>query len=279
MRNALRQAVIGALMLACGLPALPAHSHPVLVEGLESGQGVLRARSGECFAVTPTHVVGMGLGLEVVTAERVRAPAELITDFGDDIAVIRVDARGRIDCGMGWPREESLDATLRDAVTQGRQGVILRVRDTGGVEAYGVRFVAVDHRHIEVMPLSDSSEAFKGMSGSQLMLQGQPVGMVLATEAGRIRAYRQDALNERIGRFFPGTGSQQMRAVDLPIEPRQGSAVATARTAIRESPDPMSRAHRWLEVGQRVELTGKVVGRPWYRISDGYVRTADTTVR
>lgn len=276
MRKALQRMVIGGLMMALGWPAL---AEPVLVEGLESGQGVLRARSGECFAVTPKHVVGMGLGLEIITTKRVRAPAELITDFGDDIAVIRVDARGRLPCGMGWPRVESLASTLHDAVTQARQGVILRVRETGGVEAYGVRFVSVDHRHIEVTPLSPGAEAFKGMSGSQLMLEGQPVGMVLGTEAGLIRAYRQDALNERIGRFFASQGSHQLPASDLPIEPLQGSAVVTTRTPIREAPSPWSPAHRWLTVGQRIELNGKVVGRPWYRTPEGYVRSADTTTR
>lgn len=276
MRRALQRMVIAGMMLAYAWPAL---AEPVLVEGLESGQGILRARSGECFAVTPTHVVGLGLGLEVVTTERVRAPAELVTDFGDDIAVIRVDARGRLSCGMGWPRPEPLDATLRDAVTQGRQGVILRVRDTGGVEAYGVRFVAVDHRHIEVMPLSPGAEAFKGMSGSQLMLQGQPVGMILNTEAGLIRAYRQDALNERIGRFFDSQGSPRLPPADLPIEPRQGSVVATTQTPIREAPSPWSPARRWLSVGQSIELTGKVVGLPWYQTPEGYIRMADTTTR
>lgn len=276
MPKALRQSVIGALIMACALPALSA---PVLVEGLEFGQGVLRARSGECFAITPHHVVGLGIGIAVITPDRVRAPAELVTDFGDDIALIRVDARGRMGCGRGWPRPEPLDSLLRDAVNQGRQGVVLRVRETGGVEAHSVHFVAVDHRHIDVTLTATGSEAFKGMSGSQLLLQGQPVGMVLGTEAGRIRAYRQDALNERIGRFFASDGSHRLRPLDLPIEPRQGMAVVTTRTPIREAPDPMSRASHWLEVGQRVELIGKVVDRPWYQTPDGFIRTADTTVR
>ncbi|WP_152483482.1 hypothetical protein [Halomonas sp. THAF5a] len=268
--------VLGGLMMAFGWPAL---ADPVLVAGLEYGQGVLRARSGECFAVTPKHVVGVGLGLEIVTTNRVRAPAELVTDLGDDIAVIRVDASGRLPCGMGWPRAESLGSTLQDAVTQGRQGVILRVRETGGIEAFGVRFASLAPRYIEVRPLSPDAEAFKGMSGSQLMLEGQPVGMVLDTEAGLIRAYRQDALNDRIKDFFTIPGIHRLPPSDLPIEPFKGSAVITTRTDVREAPSPWSPAHRSLSVGERIELNGKVVGLPWYRTPEGFVRKADTTTR
>lgn len=267
------------MLFACGLlicGGMVSASENVLVSGLEEGQGVLRARGGECFAITPQHVVGLGLDLNVINAERIRAPAYPLTDFGDDIAVIRVAAEGRMTCGMGWPRSEPLDDLLQQAVIRGRQGVILRVRNTGGLESHAVRFSALDDRHVEVTLLTPSSEAFQGISGSRLLLDGRPVGMVLTTEQGAIRAYRQDALNQRIGDFF-AAGSARLPPSALPLEPRRGRVMATARTAVRKEPSPWSPIVRWLEVGQSVELSAKVKGRPWWQISDGYVRVRNTT--
>lgn len=258
--------------------SLPAAAEPVLVEGLENGQGTLRARGGECFAITPQHVVGLGLGLGVINADRTRAPAEALTDFGDDIAVIRVEAEGRLTCDTSWPRGESMDERLHTAVAKGREGVILRVRETGGVESLAVRFTALDGRYIEAIPLIPDRDAFKGVSGSQLLLDGRPVGMVLSIEieGGTIRAYRQDALDRRISEFF-AVGNPRMPTNVLPREPRRGRVIATVRTAVRQEPTPWSPVLRWLEVGQSVELLGKIAGRPWWQISEGYVRVRDTT--
>lgn len=274
MRGMLRAGLIGGLLIGISLPL--AAQQQVLVKGVEQGQGTLRARGGECFAITPQHVVGLGMGLSVINAERIRAPAEPLTDFGDDIAVIRVAAEGRMPCGMGWPLNESLDDLLRQAVNRGREGVILRVRDTGGLESHAVRFSALDDRYVEVSLLTPNNEAFKGVSGSRLLLEGRPVGMVLSTEMGAIRAYRQDALNQRIGEFF-AVGGTRLPSSTLPLEPRRGQVMATARTAVREEPSPWSPAVRWLEVGQSVELRAKVKSRPWWQVPGGYVRVRDTT--
>lgn len=273
MRGMLRTVLMGGLLMGISLPLA---AEAVLVRGVEQGQGVLRPRGGECFAITPQHVVGLGMGLTVVNADRIRAPAEPLTNFGDDIAVIRVAAEGRMACGRGWPRKKPLDDLLQRAVSRGRDGVILRVRDTGGLESHAVRFSAVDDRHVEVTLLTPDSEAFRGISGSRLLLDGRPVGMVLTTERGAIRAYRQDALDQRIGDFF-AVDDSPLSPSALPLEPRRGQVMATARTAVREEPTPWSPVVRWLEVGQSVELSGKVNGRPWWQVPGGYVRVRDTT--
>ncbi|XKE46955.1 hypothetical protein LG302_07415 [Halomonas organivorans] len=273
MRGVLSTGLMGGLLMSVSLSLA---AEEVLVQGVEQGQGVLRARGGECFAIAPQHVVGLGMGLSVVNAERIRAPAEPLTNFGDDIAVIRVAAEGRMSCGRGWPRNEPLDDLLQQAVNRGREGVILRVRDTGGLESHAVRFSALEDRHVEVTLLTPNSEAFKGISGSRLLLDGRPVGMVLKTEMGAIRAYRQDALDQRIGDFF-AVGSTHLPPGALPLEPRRGHVIATARTPVREEPTPWSPVVRWLEVGQSVELSAKVKGRPWWQVPGGYVRVRDTT--
>lgn len=274
MRSILRGILAGLLVTVSAVQA----AEGVLVSGATQGQGTLRARSGECFAITPQHVVGLGgVGLTVTNAERVQAPAQHLGDYGDDIALLRVDATGRMTCGSTWPRSESLDERLEEAVRHGRQGTLLRVRPTGGLESHAVRFSALEAQHVEVTLLSPNSEAFQGISGSRLLLDGLPVGMVLETFQGTIRAYRQDALNRRIQQFF-AADMGPIPAGDLPLEARSGRVMVTARTTVRESPTPFSKAVRRLEVGQSIELRGKVKGRPWWQTPDGYVRVGHTAV-
>lgn len=273
----MRQCLVGGYLLLA--TTLSVSADPVFVQGEEVGQGVLRVRSGECFAIVPEHVIGFGLGLRVMSAGRVWAQASLETTFGDDIAVIRVASQGKITCGTGWPGVDNLDATLTEAVSHNRQGSILRVRETGGIVTYPVRFTGVDDRYVEVRTLDQEDEAFKGVSGSQLLLDGMPVGMVLTTDNGVVRAYRHDALSHRLARFFQTSGPSQLPPSHLPVEPHGGSAIVTARTAIREEPSQWSPVVRWLSVGQSVEITGKVTGLPWWQTREGYVRVRNTTAR
>ncbi|MBZ9556914.1 MULTISPECIES: hypothetical protein [unclassified Modicisalibacter] len=220
----------------------------------------------------------MGLDLEAVNADRTRAPAEALTNFGDDIAVIRVEAEGRLTCHSNWPRPDSLEERLHTAVAQGHKGVVLRIRETGGIESLPVRFTALDDRHIEAAPLILDREGFKGISGSQLLLDGRLVGIVLElTGKGRfIRAYRKDALDQRINGFF-AVGPPRMPTTALPVEIQHGHVMTTARTAVRQQPTPWSPVVRWLEVGESIELRGKVSGRPWWQTTEGYVRVRNTT--
>jgi hypothetical protein len=273
----MRQCLVGGYLLLA--TTVSASADPVLVQGEEVGQGVLRVRSGECFAIVPEHVIGFGLGLRVMSAGRVWAQASLETTFGDDIAVIRVASQGKITCGTGWPVIDNLDATLTDAVSHSRQGSILRVRETGGIVSYPVLFTGLDDRHVEVRTVDQGDEAFKGVSGSQLLLNGMPVGMVLTTSNGVVRAYRQDALSHLLARFFQTSGPSQLPPSDLPVEAHDGMAIVTARTAIREEPSQWSPVVRWLSVGQSIEITGKVTGLPWWQTREGYVRVRNTTAR
>ncbi|MFD2191666.1 SH3 domain-containing protein [Pistricoccus aurantiacus] len=256
-------------------------SEPVLVQGEENGQGVLRVRNGECFAIVPEHVVGYGLNLFVAAADRTRASAEVENTFGDDIAIIRVHAQGRLDCGTGWTASPGLDARLRSAVAEGKTASIIRVRATGGLESYPVRVHGYDDRYIEVAPLGSDITIFQGVSGSRLLLGGLPAGMVMSvdSELGLIRVYRQDALTHLVARFFDTSGPRQMPAIDQPVEPLIAKAMATARTPIREEPSLWSPVVRWLLVGQSVAITGKVKGLPWLRTEEGYVRVNDMSMR
>ncbi|MGP9655598.1 MULTISPECIES: SH3 domain-containing protein [unclassified Halomonas] len=273
----MRQCLVGGYLLLA--TTLSASADPVLIQGEEVGQGVLRVRSGECFAIVPEHVIGFGLGLSVMSANRVWAQASLETTFGDDIAVIRVASQGKITCSTGWPVIDNLDATLTEAVSHSRQGSILRVRETGGIVSYPVLFTGVDDRHVEVRTIDQGDEAFKGISGSQLLLDGMSVGMVLTTDNGVVRAYRHDALSHLLARFFQTSGPSQLPPSHLPVEPHSGAAIVTARTAIREEPSQWSPVVRWLSVGQSVEITGKVTGLPWWQTREGYVRVRNTTAR
>ncbi|MHB0777663.1 SH3 domain-containing protein [Halomonas sp. WWR20] len=268
------------LVLSGIATALPA-AELVFIQGQENGQGVLRIRNAECFAIVPEHVVGHGLGLFVVTADRTQAPAEISSSFGEDIAILRVHSRGKIDCGVGWLASTDLDTSLQKAVSAGQTGTIVRVRATGGVESYPVRFHAYDDRYVDIVPLGEDITLFQGISGSRLLLDGLPVGMVMSVDAeqGLVRAYRQDALAHLVSRFFDTAGPTQMPAIEQPIEPLKTRAMISIRTAIREEPSAWSPVVRWLRVGHVIEITGKVKGAPWLRTEEGYVSVNGATLQ
>ena len=135
-RRRARRALL-LVALATAAPALAA-TPPVFVEARENGQGLLRERNGECFVVTPEHVVA---GSEEIT---VVAPggsmrARMDTTFGADVAVrSRVVDRGRFGCGHAWDEGADLDALLTDAT----DGVLVTTTQTGAVPRRFVRIVA-----------------------------------------------------------------------------------------------------------------------------------------
>jgi len=266
---------IGWLLL--GLACTAAGAEQVLVRGVELGQGTLLTRNGQCFALTPYHVVEYAGDIQVATADRTEVPARLETDLGSDVALLRVDARGRLPCPMGWSSGDGLDGRLQQAAAERGPAIVRRVLDTGGVSTLGTVVTGFSRRYLDLAPARPGEEAFQGVSGSTVLLQGRPAAMVLSVdgENGSISALRWDTLGRLVDGYLPSGPRVDIPPTDLPVAAADAVTQVARATAVHAEPDPFAAVVRRLQVGAEVQVLGRVQGRPWWRVVDGFVPVAD----
>ena len=249
----------------------------VLVRGDELGQGTLLVRNGQCFALTPFHVVEYAVDIQVAAADRTEVPARLETDLGSDIALLRVEARGRLPCAMDWSGGDALNAGLERAAARRAPATIRRVLETGGISTLGAVVTGYSRRYLDLAPETPGDDAFQGVSGSTVLLEGQPAAMVLSVDGdnGGIRALRWDALDHLLDGYLPAGTRVDIPATELPVANTDALTQVARLTAIHAEPDPFAPVVRRLQVGEQVHVTGRVQGRPWWRVEDGFVPVPD----
>lgn len=170
----------------------------IAVAGAQEGYGLLRARGAECFAIAPRHVVQGAARLRVTTANGVMAPARLEREYDADLAILRIEP------GLACPARLEVPADLRRRLKPGQRGVVTSTGPGGAVESRYVLIDRWDDDTIEFRPESTRDAMRPGLSGSLLLLDGEPAGMVLEidTRTRRGRAYRMDFVVHTVARFF-----------------------------------------------------------------------------
>lgn len=170
------------------------------VSAAENGQGVARARGGDCFLITPQHVIG---DMDVARATRnqqVSSNAFLAQRYKtEDIAVLRMEADGQWACA----RSEWFDGRRLDTVLQRSQGYIKIATSSGVDEEYpvSVKQDQLDPSFLEVQPTKLAVRA--GWSGGVVLIDNVPVGLLLSVSAaGKGRAIRWDYLDDALYAFF-----------------------------------------------------------------------------
>lgn len=249
----------------------------MFVEATENGQGLLRERNGECFVVTPKHVVEGSGDVTVVAAGRLEAAGRLDTTFTEDVAILRVVDRGRFACGAPWDEAHGLEAVLGEAL----DGVLVTTTATGAVQRRFVRIVGWAHGSIRVRPATDGDALFQTLSGGLLEIGGRPAGMLLSVNAtsGAGTVLRMDHLSGIVRGFFDVRPADALAtASGYTLRPLRFRAMAAERTRIFLQPDRMSATLATLDVGQTFEVTGQVNERLWFRIEhQGVVGFVPTT--
>lgn len=249
----------------------------MFVEATDNGQGLLRERNGECFVVTPKHVVEGSHEVTVVAEGRIEAAARLDTTFTEDVAILRVVDRGRFACGFPWDEARGLDEVLRDAP----EGVLVTTTATGAVQRRFVRIVSYAHGSIRIRPATDGDALFQTLSGGLLEIDGRAAGVLLTVDAksGSGTVLRMDHLSGIVRGFFDVRPADSLAAASgYTLRPLRFRAMAAERTRIFEQPDRMSATLATLDVGQTFEVTGQVNERLWFRIEhQGVVGFVPTT--
>lgn len=173
------------LFIPLAAPAVGAQR--VAIRAKSDGQAILHQSSGQCYAITPRHVVeGSPPGIELTDATLKRA-AVAGHDLLDSIGIIRVHLeRNGLRCGTNFPRQRGLDRWLQ----RGRPSFI-------SYGSFGTRvqtnlYVSVvdwTPTKITVTARDPQNSMGQEMSGSPLFSEdGRLLGILLnvwTTEGGR----------------------------------------------------------------------------------------------
>ncbi|QMW01717.1 hypothetical protein [Spirosoma foliorum] len=154
----------------------------VHIQAHEHGSGILRTRSGECFVITPAHVVqDMNKPFSIWGPRSVLSTGELVELYPYDLAIVRIIAGGEQYC-TDW----QIDVNYENILTGSVDGFLDIAQLNGIVKSMKVFLLEKDNIRIVIRPYFPKEQISKGMSGSSLytIVNGKKVflGMLQAIE-------------------------------------------------------------------------------------------------
>ena len=193
------------------LLALPVTAGPVLVKaGGDQGRGLASKRGDECMVILPNHIVrntSPTAAIEVVGPQGARGKAAKVTRVGDDsddIALLRMLDNGEQVCS---DRDDPLIKALKDPT-------LVRRVESGGLTFEPTSVRSRDARTIGI----DSTGLSKMMSGSVLVEEGRPAGLLIdaaTTDGDAAQVRTLDYVGGILGSWVRGPASDVVRAASL----------------------------------------------------------------
>jgi len=229
------------LVLLTVLPAAGTAAPPpqAFVRTAEEGQALLFERLGECYAVTPAHVLGGELFASLTGghSRRPQGDGDLLQTFGYDLAVLHVSGALARFCG-GSP---AIVTGLEDRLATSDRGVLASVNADGSITRRRVTLSDVDLLYLRVRPEQNRDQLFKGLSGSLLLVGDRPAGILMAVDAdtGEGRVLRYDRALETLRPFFDAARSAARTA-----PPPTATAAGPAPEVVSWNAPPLDADHR-----------------------------------
>jgi hypothetical protein len=151
--------------------------------GEQTGGGLLRASGGDCYVITPAHVIGsQEIDIQIIAEGGRKGSANLSEKLSDDVALLKFDDHSRTLCASeGWPQVADVSSVLNNAsngILRGRGESGSRTQFAVSVEDYGKKYVTI-------VPSGTARIFSKGMSGSLLEINGLPIGLLVEVEPPR----------------------------------------------------------------------------------------------
>lgn len=223
-----------ALSASFPLAAVPAQAY---IRAGEHGQALLMSRLGECYAVTPKHVIGDGFFATLVggVPGAPQGDGDLLQTFGYDLSILHASGAVARQCGDTLTDVPALGELLSTAGS----GIVVSVNGDGSISRRSVTLTDVGLVYLRVRPRTVEDQLFKGLSGSLVLADKQPVGILMAVdpETGEGRALRYDRAIETLRPFFglPAAVVQEKKQKPNP-EANQGAGPAGAVIAWSSPP-------------------------------------------
>jgi len=253
------------MLLVCLIPsAMATDSRPTqaFIRAGEHGQALLLSRLGECYAITPEHVIGSDLFATLVggDAGKSQGDGDLLQTFGYDLSILRVTGALAKQCGGSLTNVPILDSLL--SATSAAN--VSSVNEDGSISRRNVTINDVGLLYLRLRPDS-GNELFKGLSGSLVLVGDKPAGILMSVdpETGEGRALRFDRAIETLRPFFGMSGGT---AVVVPgkLVPKTATAGMQAMVVSWSSP-PISAEYR---AANLTDTQGKA--SVWYATVDKF---------
>lgn len=239
-------------IVALLMPAVAAWPQQAVVRSydapeLEVGQAWLARSGGRCLAVLPLHVAAETSVPSLLRegSAGLRGEATEVVDLGDDAAVALLAGGITADCGFTLG---SISRNVSRRLRDGGLGTLRSVNGDGTLGRLSVSIVDDDgERFLRVLPTAQGERLRKGLSGSLLMVEDQPVGMLLSVHArsGVGTVLRTDALLAKVDAHLRGLPPPvPVTAPPLSAESTAGAAAAAGPWEVRSwNADPVGSAH------------------------------------
>jgi hypothetical protein len=189
-------------LLAMAPPPPPSLPNDVFLQvGEEGARGFAVARGSECLIITVGHLVSSpGTSLVMVVGARMQSgSAQVVQSFTDDIAILRVEGKTAL-----CEKFEGIDTSDLDTVFETASQGLLRGRTESGEQSQVPVFLTkVSARYVSVSPVQPQQRLSEGMSGSLLVVDGRPAGILQLVETANNRGtvYRLDRVAQTVSSF------------------------------------------------------------------------------
>jgi hypothetical protein len=168
----------------------------------EDGQALLLSRLGECYAMTPKHVIGDDLFATLVggMTGAPQGDADLLQTFGYDLAILRTTGKISRQCGGSLTDVSSVGKVLSTTTA----AIVSSINEDGSVTRRNVTINDVALVYIRLRPQKANDQLFKRLSGSLVLASERPIGILMSVdpETGEGLALRYDRAIETLRPFF-----------------------------------------------------------------------------
>lgn len=162
---------------------------PVFVKSNEIGNGILVNRAGECFVITPEHVVfETSSDILIKTKDKVNLSARLLEAYDSDLAILRLKNSKDFSCNSFH-----VSAFLDKAIENQSTGTVEYLDDNQINHIIHVSITSKDVSSFSIIPQSQNIGFRKGMSGSSFYINFKDkkvlAGMLMSMEEDSKHAY------------------------------------------------------------------------------------------
>ena len=185
-------------------PFLTFAQETVFIKSNEIGNGIICERAGECFVITPDHVVSESVSdILVSNANRINSTANLIEAYETDLAILRISKSSNAIC-ENWDISDQFNKAIDNMST----GFIEYLDEFGISNMVHVNITSKDQTSFIIIPQNANIGFRKGMSGSSFYInyQGEKIlaGMLMSMEDDSKQAfvYQIDDIMRTLAPFF-----------------------------------------------------------------------------